>query len=301
MSGNSPPVILGPMRLPFLTLPPVCVLLGVAAAVHDGAVIRPLPVLLALLGALAAHVAVNALNEVDDFRSRLDEITTRTPFSGGSGTLQAHPEAARLALGTGVAAVAITVAVGIYFLRLRGWGIVPLGLAGLLLVVLYTRWLTRSVVLCLLAPGLGFGTFMVVGTAYVLGGRYGPTAWVASLVPFFLVSGLLLLNQLPDAEADARVGRRHLVVVHGRRTAVRVYGWLLQLTYLSVVAGWLAGMLPVWSLLVLLTVPLAVSVLRGVWAHADDIPALVPYLGRNVALVHAATLLLAVGLWVGDI
>ena len=292
-------VILGPMRLPFLTLPPLCVLLGAAAAARDGAAVTAGPVLLALLGALAAHVAVNALNEYDDFRSRLDEITTRTPFSGGSGTLPAHPEAAPLALGIGLAAVAVTVAVGIHFLRRAGWGIVPLGLAGLLLVVLYTRWLTRSVVLCLLAPGLGFGPLMVVGTAYVLGGRYGPTAWVASLVPLFLVSGLLLLNQLPDAEADARVGRRHLVVAHGRRVAVRVYGLLLLLTYVSVVGGWLAGVLPAWSLLVLLTLPLALATWRGAAAHAADIPALVPYLGRNVALVHAATLLLAVGLWVG--
>jgi len=287
------------MRLPFLTLPPVCVLLGAAAAARDGATLAPLPVALALLGALAAHVAVNALNEYDDFRSRLDEITVRTPFSGGSGTLQAHPEAAPLALWTGIVAVLVTIAVGVYFIRLRGWGIAPLGLAGLLLVVLYTRWLTRSVLLCLLAPGLGFGTLMVVGTAYVLGGRYGPTAWVASLVPLWLVSGLLLLNQLPDVEADARVGRRHLVVVHGRGAAVRVYGLLLLLTYASVVGGWRAGFLPAWSLLVVATLPLAVATWHGAADHADDIPALVPVLGRNVALVHAAPLLLAVGLWVG--
>ncbi len=298
MSGRLA-VLLGPMRLPFLTLPPLCVLLGAAAAARDGAVVTAGPVLLALLGAVAAHVAVNALNEYDDFRSRLDELTERTPFSGGSGTLQAHPDAAPRALATGVAALLVTVAVGVFFLRRTGWGIVPLGVAGLLLVVLYTRWLTRSVLLCLLAPGLGFGTLMVVGTAYVLGDRYGPAAWAASLVPFFLVSDLLLLNQLPDAEADAKVGRRHLVVVHGRRTAVRVYGVLLALAYLSVVASWAVGALPALSLLVLLTLPLAVATWRGATRHAGDIPALVPYLGRNVLLLHAMLALLIVGVWLG--
>ena len=56
---------LGPMRAPFLLLVPVCVSLGWAAAVHDGYAIELPHLLLAALGALAAHVSVNALNEWD--------------------------------------------------------------------------------------------------------------------------------------------------------------------------------------------------------------------------------------------
>ena len=35
------------------------------------------------------HVAVNALNEASDMTTGIDLRTTRTPFSGGSGTLPA--------------------------------------------------------------------------------------------------------------------------------------------------------------------------------------------------------------------
>ena len=77
---------------------------------------------------------------------------------------------------------------------------VLLGLAGLLLVFGYTIWFTRDPYLCLIAPGLGFGPFMVMGTHFVLTGNYAWTAFIASLIPFFLVSNLLLLNQFPDVD-----------------------------------------------------------------------------------------------------
>ena len=297
MSEPGAQLLLGPMRVPFLLLALVCVLLGVATAHHAGAELRGLHLALALLGGVAAHVAVNALNEYDDFRSGLDARTTRTPFSGGSGVLPAHPDKARWGLAVGLAGVAVTVAVGVYFIAVRGWGIVPLGLLGLLVVVVYTRWLTRSVLLCLLAPGVGFG-LMSLGTHFVLAGDFAPAALWASLVPFFLVSDLLLLNQLPDIEADASVGRRHLMIVHGHRAGLTVYGLFLVGAYAAVVAGWRAGALPAVALIALATAAIAVPTYRGAVRHAEDIPALIPFLGRNVMLTLATPLLLAIALFV---
>jgi len=296
MSESGAQLVLGPMRVPFLLLALVCVMLGVASAHHTGAELAALHLALALLGGLAAHVAVNALNEYDDFRSGLDARTTRTPFSGGSGVLPAHPEKSRYGLMIGLIGVLVTLAVGVYFVVVRGWGIVPLGLAGLLVVVAYTRWLTRSVLLCLLAPGVGFG-LMTLGTHYVLAGDFAPVALWSSLVPLFLVSDLLLLNQLPDVEADASVGRRHLMIVHGRRAGLTVYGLFLVLAYLSVVAGWWRDALPLPSLIALATVVIAVPTYLGAVKHAEDIPALIPFLGRNVMLTLATPLLLAISLF----
>ncbi len=296
MSESGPGPILGPMRVPFLLLAIVCVLLGVATAHHVGARPTALPLALALLGGLAAHVAVNALNEWHDFRSGLDMQTTRTPFSGGSGALPAVPGKARNALIIGLGGVGATLAIGVFFIATRGWGVAPLGLAGLLVVAAYTRWLTRSVLLCLLAPGLGFG-LMTLATHWVLSAGYAPAAWWASLLALFLVSDLLLLNQLPDIEADAAVGRRHLMIVHGRRAGVLVYGLFMAAAYLSVIAGWLAGHLPPLSLITLATAPLAVTTWRGAAQHAEDIPSLIPHLGRNVMLTLATPLLLSLSLF----
>ena len=201
--------LLGPMRVPFLVLAPVCVFLGIGTAVWTGDDLNALYVILSLVGAIMAHISVNALNEYFDFRSLLDTKTKRTPFSGGSGTLPAKPEIAPYALWIGVVSLIITILIGVYFLSVYGLGLLPLGTLGVVLIVLYTVWITRLPLLCLFAPGLGFGPVMVVGTHYVLTGAYALEAWISSLVPFFLVSNLLLLNQFPDIEADQEVGRRH--------------------------------------------------------------------------------------------
>lgn len=295
--------ILGPVlraaRPNFLTLTPVCVLLGIAAATKSAAHVDIGEALLVLFAALLGHVSVNLLNEYHDFRSGLDNLTVRTPFSGGSGSLPAHPEAAVAVRTSGAATLAVAIAIGLYFVALKGWSLLPLGFLGVLLVAAYTPLITHRPWLCLLAPGLGFGPVFVAGSAFVLVGHYSWTAAVASLPPLFLVSELLLVNQFPDVDADRQVGRRNLPIVAGRHSAALLFGALLLATYASILAGAATATLPRLSLLGLLTLPAAVWLMVKVRAHAEDIGKLVPYLGVNVALIHATLLLLAVGILLG--
>ncbi len=289
--------LMGPMRVPFLVLTPACVLLGAGTAYWRTGQLNWTYFLLALLGAVAAHVSVNALNEYFDFKSGLDLRTQRTPFSGGSGTLPAHPELAQDALRLGIAAAALTALIGLYFISVRGWALLPLGVLGLLTVVAYTPLVTRSPFLCLIAPGLGFGPLMVMGTDFVLTGHYSASAFVASLVPFFLVNDLLLLNQFPDVEADRTVGRRHYPMVIGRRKSSLIYAAFLALAYLSLVVGVLLGYLPRPALLGLLTLILAVPTARGAYTDADNIQALLPHMGKNVIINITTPVLIAAGLF----
>lgn len=287
------------MRVPFLALAPACAVLGLATAIWTSGPVNPWHFLLALVGAVCAHIGVNALNEYSDFRTGLDYRTARTPFSGGSGTLPQRPELAGQALKTGVGASVIVAFVGLYFLWIRGWSIAPLGILGLVVVVAYTPWLTHSPVSCLIAPGLGFGPLMVMGTDFVLTGRYSATALAASLVPFFLVSDLLLLNQFPDVEADRSVGRRHLPITLGRRASSIVYGAFLLSAYLSIIAGVAARLLPAASLLGLATLVLAAPAAIGAYRHADDTAKLKPAMAMNVVVNLATPVLVALGLFLG--
>lgn len=289
----------GPMRAPFLILTPACVVLGLGTAVwtHDG--VSALHFWLALAGALAAHICVNSFNEYFDFKSGLDFKTQRTPFSGGSGTLPADPRTAGGALATALVALAVIAAVGVYFFLIRGWALLPLGAAGVVVVVAYTPWITRNPLVCLIAPGLGFGTLMVMGTDFVLTGQYTWTAFVASCVPFFLVNDLLLLNQFPDVEADREAGRRHLPIVIGNRASGVVYGVFLLLAYACVVVGVTFDLLPTASLLGLLTMVLAIPTAVGAWRHADNIEKLIRFMVMNVLINILTPVLVAVGLFIG--
>jgi 1,4-dihydroxy-2-naphthoate polyprenyltransferase len=292
---------LGPMRLPFVILAPACAILGIAAAYYETkGHINLFEVILVIIGAVAAHISVNAFNEYDDFKTGLDAKTKRTPFSGGSGTLPANPSMARAGLIIALISLGITGLIGIYFLFAKGLVLLPVGILGLLVIVTYTIWLTRSPILCLIAPGLGFGTLMVIGAQVALTGSYSVLALVVSFVPFFLVSNLLLLNQFPDVEADRSVGRQHLLVVEGKRVSSIVYIAFLVCTYLSILAGVIFQVLPVWCLLGLGTLVIAVPAAIGadkVGRGVIDIPQLVPFMGLNVLINILTPLLVAIGLF----
>ncbi|MCL6448863.1 MAG: prenyltransferase [Armatimonadetes bacterium] len=76
-------------RPQFLLLTPVCLLVGASLAFWKAGTINVVYLVIVFLGALAAHVAVNVLNDYFDFQSGLDLHTIPTPFSGGSGILPA--------------------------------------------------------------------------------------------------------------------------------------------------------------------------------------------------------------------
>jgi len=291
--------LLDPMRLPFLILTPACVVLGLGTAIWTNGTVNWFHFILVLIGAVSAHISVNAFNEYFDFKSGLDEKTQRTPFSGGSGRLQQNPELEKPALLMSWVFLGIVAAVGIYFAWEIGFALIPLGLLGLVIIYFYTEWITRYPLMCLIAPGLGFGPLMVMGTDYVLTGSYSWTAFLASLVPFFLVSNLLLLNQFPDAEADQNIGRKHYPVQIGKLKSSRIYLAFLILPFVVITFGAISGLLPLTCLIGLLSLILVVPITKGVLVHAEETEKLIPTLGQNVIINLVMPALVAVGLFIG--
>jgi 1,4-dihydroxy-2-naphthoate octaprenyltransferase len=286
-------------RPPFLLLALVVVLLGHAVAILGGATPALLDSAMVLLGGVAAHACVNLLNEYHDARSGLDDHTLRTPFSGGSGALQERPDALKAVWWSALAALAITVAVGVYFIWLRGWAMLPLGIGGLLLVLSYTPWLNRSAFLCLIAPGLGFGPVMVLGSELALSGQISRVGVWASLLPFYLVSNLLLLNQYPDLDADRMAGRRHFPIRHGLRISSRIYLGFVLAAMAVIVTGVLSGMFPPLALLALLPTGAALYAWVGAIRYGEMIAEAPRFLVANVLAALLTPLLLAAAMLAG--
>jgi 1,4-dihydroxy-2-naphthoate octaprenyltransferase len=282
--------LLQPMRIPFLILTPACVLLGISTAIWQNGRVNVWHTILILIGAIAAHISVNAFNEYFDFKSGLDALTQRTPFSGGSGALLANPELEKPTFALAWITFAITASVGIYFAYTWGWQILPLGFVGLFLLYAYTPWLSRNPFLCLVAPGLGFGILMVVGTHFALTGKFSMASFIASLIPFFLVNNLLLLNQFPDLDADGTIGRKHFPLL--------IDGIFLALAYTMIVLGVVFDYMPISTLLGTLTLVIAVPAAIGAYRHADNIQKLTSMLGMNVLLNIFTPILIAIGFFV---
>lgn len=281
------------IRGPFLLLSVVLAPIGTAIAWHDGSFNLGY-FLLAWVGAILAHVGVNVFNEYFDYKSGLDFETQKTPFSGGSGMLTAGLIEPRRAYLLGAACLFIDAVIGVYFVIVQGWGLLPVIVLGGLFSYFYTPYISRWRV-GEVAAGLGLGSLVVLGAYFVQTGQYTWEVLVASLAPGFLTANLLLLNEFPDLEADRQVGRRNLVMALGRKKAAWLYTILLVCTYLSIVLGVVFRLMPWPVLIVLLTIPLARKAIQGALQHYDDIPQLVPALGANVMTMLATDALLAVG------
>ncbi|GHB08101.1 prenyltransferase [Modicisalibacter luteus] len=289
-------------RPPFLLLAPLCVLLGAGAARAEGLALSGWDVWLALVGSVTAHAAVNLLNEYHDFHSGLDAMTRRTPFSGGSGALPACPHAAPFVATAAAACLAVTVFIGGYFLAQRGPAMLVFGIAGLALVWGYSGWIVCRPWLCLLAPGIGFGVLMVLGSHWAVSGRLGGTVLSAMPVPVLLVSALLLVNQLPDIDADRRVGRRHLAIVLGVRRAARLAAWLNAAAFVGLMSAIVLSGVPRLAWPALLPGLAAFWLIRGLYRldkrEVDgDRRILLPLMAAQVAILLTTLAVLDLSLW----
>jgi len=284
------------IRLPFLVLTLVCVFLGASVAFSTQKEVSIFLLLLSLTGALLAHISVNTLNEYFDFKSGLDLITKKTPFSGGSGALPRHPEASRLVIIVGIASLILTCFIGCFFLWKYGISFLPIGLTGFVLIVTYTQYINRLPITCLITPGLGFGVLMVVGTQFALDGEYHSSAFFIAVIPFLLANNLLLLNQYPDIQADSKVGRKHFPIAYGVSRSNFIYGLFALTTTLIILIYIFIGFLPTISWIALIPMPLAFFSLYGAIKHKETIGSFPHYLGANVAVAVLTPLLLGISI-----
>ena len=283
---------MGVARAPFLLLPFMLIAAGAAAQGWAGG-FHLGRTLLALVGLIAMHVAVNALNEASDYDTGIDLDTMRTPFSGGSGTLPDGLLDARRARVLAYGALLIgALAAGWLFLQV-GRPLIPLVLAGLVLVLGYTPWFTRLGI-GELAAGLGLGYLPVLGTAVVQTGDASAAAVAAAIPAFLMTFNLLLLNEFPDEQADRAGGRRNLVLMAGRRGAARIYVGAAVLTLVAIVGSVALGIIPAWCLLALLPAWYLKDAVR--WALGDPSRAVpIGALAGNVFWNLGTNLLLAIG------
>jgi 1,4-dihydroxy-2-naphthoate octaprenyltransferase len=288
--------VIGVTRPNFLVLTPICISLGLASVLLSGSAVEWGILAVILIGALMAHISVNALNEYADFQSGLDFKTEKTPFSGGSGTLIVQPRLASHALAIGIGSLGVTILCGLYLIQRVGWGLIPIGLVGVAIIILYTSWINRNRILVLIAPGVSFGPLMVVGTDFALTGNYSGVALLLSMVPFFLVNNLLLLNQIPDVEADRSVGRDNYAIAWGAGKTAWLYLCFGVSAQLAIVLGVAMGELPIPALLSLVTIILIFSVFMNVRGYHGDVETLIPTLGKNVAITLLTPLLLFFGI-----
>jgi 1,4-dihydroxy-2-naphthoate polyprenyltransferase len=140
---------------------------------------------------------------------------------------------------------------------------------------------------------------MVLGAYFVQTGHYALRPLILSIPVAILVMLILYANEVPDRFADAKAGKRTLVVRLQPAAVIRGYVAALAVAYLVVIAGVGFGILPWPTLISLLPIPLAYRAWKGLKAHYDSSYQLMSYLGKNVNLHLYTGLLLVIGVLLG--
>jgi 1,4-dihydroxy-2-naphthoate octaprenyltransferase len=262
-------------RPPFFVASVMPVLIGTAwasAALHR---FNGLLFGLSLAATVLAHAATNVYNDVGDDQIGADSGNTDRiyPYTGGSRFIQtgllSRVQMTRLAFGLAAAALLI----GALLVLLRGPGVLLLGIAGLGLGLLYSlpgaQLSARGVGEA--AVAIGFGVLPVLGTVWLQTGFIDAGAILVCLPSSAWAAAILIINEVPDIEADRRVHKRTLVVRCGVSGARWIYRGLTVIPIAASAAAILHHILPPWYAL-----PTVALAALGFWA------------ARGISTPHAA-------------
>jgi 1,4-dihydroxy-2-naphthoate octaprenyltransferase len=115
-----------------------------------------------------------------------------------------------------------------------------------------------------------WGPLMVAAAYFVQCRMFSIQALWISLPFGLLVALVLLANNIRDISHDRSKGILTLAIVLGQRNGLLLFGLLVALAYLGIILMSLWGPLYLWSLLVLLSLPLALRLIRQM---AKQVPA----------------------------
>ncbi|MFH1453096.1 MAG: prenyltransferase [Armatimonadota bacterium] len=281
------------IRANFLALSVILVIYGTSIAFwHDFFNLKYF--IIALIGLIALHIAVNVLNEYSDFKSGLDFMTIKTPFSGGSGMLPEGRLNPVHVLILGIICCIIGAGAGVYFFILYGTAFLPIIILGGVAVIFYSTVLSR-IMLGELFAGLGLGFLPVLGAYFVQTGFYSWEAILSAIPSGILTLNLLLLNEFPDYEPDKKVGKKNFVILLGKKKAAGLYALLTILTYIVIAFSIMFRFMPYSCVIAFLTLPLAIKAMRGAVMNHHSREGIIPAMGANVMVVLGTQFLLAVG------
>ena len=181
---------------------------------------------------------------------------------------------------------------GLALAAITSWWLIAVGAAAILAAWGYTGGKNPYGYLGLgeLFVFIFFGLVATIGTYYVQVEEITLDSILISIPMGTFSCALLAINNIRDRVLDAPAGKKTLAVRLGDRNARFFFATLIALGYLATLL-----LLNPWTLLTLLTAPIAVVLVRGVLGDAQG-GALIPYLAKTGKLQLQFSILLSLAL-----
>ena len=132
---------------------------------------------------------------------------------------------------------------------------------------------------------IAFGPLITM-TAYRLQTlQFNPQLLLVSVIPGLLLALVLVINEFPDQDADRAAKKRTIVVRLGKKKAIKAFHSGLILAYGYLLTLFAAGRLPPSSMLVVLTLPLTVRIVKNSAVNYNN-TRLLSSSNRDTILLH---------------
>ncbi len=219
--------------------------------------------LLTLVAGVFMHAATNLINDYYDVKSGVD-------FKGVStGIYRPHPLledklTSQQVMTEAIVLYAVATGIGLYLAASRGWPLLTIGMIGVFASITYTAppFKYKYIALGELSVFLMWGPLMVSGSYFIQSQAFSSSAVFISIPFGILVALVLLANNIRDISHDRSKGIRTLPIIIGERNGLRLYGTLVILAYAGIIGMSIAGPLYLWTLIVVLSLPLALKLIR---------------------------------------
>ncbi len=214
-------------------------------------------------GIVCFHATANVLNDYFDTRYHVDQPDSPTARYRPQPILTGLFTPGQL-LAEGIILNAITILIGLILAFQRSFLVFWIGFIGFLASIFYTAGPVKY-------KYRAWGEFFVflMWGPLMFEGAYAVQRQVLSLKTFYLsipfgvlVALVLLANNIRDSAYDSRQGIKTIGILLGSRHSLFVYGGLILAAYLYIVVVVLAGVLSPWGLLVFLSLPKAIHLLK---------------------------------------
>lgn len=217
---------------------------------------------LTFMGGFLAHAASNILSDYFDYKKGIDRPGTY----GSSGVLISGEMKANevLILGLSLFAMSAILALAIMISMPNGFSLLWLILSGAFLGFFYT---TPPFVLKYRALGdisvfLAFGPLMALGGYFVQTGHYSYKPFISAIPIAMLVDAILHANNIRDIENDVNCKVKTIAAALGKERAIYMYKILVYGAYASVFIMAILKVLTPFTLLIFLSLPIAVGNIR---------------------------------------
>jgi len=230
------------------------VLVGTAWGAYVSAGFDAYVFFIALLATMCVHAASNVLNDVGDEIIGTDARNEQRvyPYTGGSRFIQMGILSQSRMAQLGVSLLVVAMLAGIALFVEKGPVVLVFGVIGIALCVLYSLGPVKLSALGLgeTAVAVGLGVLPVTGAAWLQGATIDLPLILFSIPVSAWVAAILLINEVPDIEADGASGKNTLPVRLGLAATSRLYLAIQASAAVVVTVLTLQGALPLLSPLV---------------------------------------------------